>query len=71
MKEITLREHMSNAGKARQAKLTPEERKAHSAMMNAKRWPNGPKKKGTLENPVENSDGKKSGSTGKKEKPAA
>lgn len=26
-------------GKARQAAMTPEERKAHSALMTAKRWP--------------------------------
>ena len=25
-------------GKARQAKMTPEQRKEHSAMMNARRW---------------------------------
>lgn len=46
--EMTLREHLSAAGKAAQAKRTPDERKAHAKMMLKKRWPNGAKAKHTI-----------------------
>lgn len=45
MADKTLREHLREAGKARQAKMTEEERKAHGAMMNEAKNKKYPPKK--------------------------
>lgn len=37
-KEITLREHLKQIARKRWEKRTAEEKKAHAAMMLAKRW---------------------------------
>lgn len=45
MEDKTLKQHLAEALAKRWASKTPEERKEYSAMLNAKRWPNGAKKK--------------------------
>lgn len=47
MPEKTLREHLAEAGRARWAKKTPEERKEYSAMMNRIKNEKHPPKKQT------------------------